>query len=85
MGQGARVAQHGNYARNGSNEAGWAYILDGSPEPKMEIPDKRLADSCEHQPLPTGVSDAVNFTHDAVIVISSDGTILFWNASAERQ
>jgi hypothetical protein len=25
MWQGARVAQHGNYARNGSNEAGWVY------------------------------------------------------------
>jgi Uma2 family endonuclease len=23
--RGARVAQHGNYVRNGSNEAGWAY------------------------------------------------------------
>jgi uncharacterized protein (TIGR03437 family) len=26
MWQGTRVAQHGNYARNGSNEAGWVYI-----------------------------------------------------------
>ena len=25
MWQGARVAQHGDYARNGSNEAGWVY------------------------------------------------------------
>ncbi len=45
----------------------------------------RPAESSEHRRLPAAVSDAVNFTHDAVMLIGSDGTILFWNASAERQ
>lgn len=35
--------------------------------------------------MPADVSDALDFTHDAIMLVSSDGAILSWNASAERQ
>ncbi len=45
----------------------------------------RPEEGSKHRRLPAAVSFAVNFTHDVVMLIGSDGTILFWNASAERQ